>query len=401
MSQPPPPKAAQLGETPAAEVPHDRSVITVRTLVGAALIVLSVLALVFLLSRLVDIILVVVLAIVFAEGIRPLVRHLGTRGIAEPLGIVLVYVVLLGAFTGLAALLVQPIVSEATALAGNFPAYQKQILGFVNNLESQFHFSVNASSTVSGALGAAQQVLFTIASTIGQVVVNFIVVLVVGFMWLVSSERLKRFVVDLFPVRYQPLAVDVIREVGFRTGGFLRATAINALAVGVATGVASWILGLPSPILLGVFSGLIAIVPVVGAVLGVVPPTLIALTIGPLYAVLVLGVMLVIQLVDANTVVPMVMNRVVALPALAVVLALLIGGALAGVIGALLAVPVAAAIQVLTLRVAVPAIHHAQGRRDPVWDEYVPDEPPDQPAARETKARSRSFRRWVLRLRRQ
>jgi len=296
---------------------------------------------------------------------------------------------------------VQPIVSEATALAGNFPAYQKQILGFVNNLESQFHFSVNASSTVSGALGAAQQVLFTIASTIGQVVVNFIVVLVVGFMWLVSSERLKRFVVDLFPVRYQPLAVDVIREVGFRTGGFLRATAINALAVGVATGVASWILGLPSPILLGVFSGLIAIVPVVGAVLGVVPPTLIALTIGPLYAVLVLGVMLVIQLVDANTVVPMVMNRVVALPALAVVLALLIGGALAGVIGALLAVPVAAAIQVLTLRVAVPAIHHAQGRRDPVWDEYVPDEPPDQPAARETKARSRSFRRWVLRLRRQ
>jgi len=134
---------------------------------------------------------------------------------------------------------------------------------------------------------------------------------------------------------------------------------------------------------------------VVGAVLGVVPPTLIAFTISPLYALLVLGVMLVIQLVDANTVVPLVMNRVVALPALAVVLALLIGGALAGVIGGLLAVPIAAALQVLTLRVLVPAIHHAQGRADPMWDDYHPEEPSPRRARQPSPAR-----RWALRLRR-
>jgi predicted PurR-regulated permease PerM len=176
-------------------------------------------------------------------------------------------------------------------------------------------------------------------------------------------------------------------------GGYLRAVAINSLVVGVATGLASFFLGLPSPILLGVFAGLIAVIPVVGAFVGVVPPTLIAFTISPVYPVIVLAVMLVIQLIDANTVVPVVMNRVVALPALAVVLALLIGGALAGVIGALLAVPVAAAIQVIVLRVVVPAVHHMQGRPDAEFSEYNP--PPA--SASHSVARGR---RLIPRLRR-
>jgi predicted PurR-regulated permease PerM len=103
---------------------------------------------------------------------------------------------------------------------------------------------------------------------------------------------------------------------------------------------------------------------------------LLGFTISPEYPILVLAVLLVIQLVDANTVVPIVMNRVVSLPALGVVLALLVGGALQGLIGALLAVPVAAALQVLLVRAMVPAIHHAQGRTDQAYAKaYVPLSP--------------------------
>ena len=79
---------------------------------------------------------------------------------------------------------------------------------------------------------------------------------------------------------------------------------------------------------------------------------------------MVLIVLIIVQLLDANLFVPVVMNRVVALPALAVVLALLIGGTVAGIIGALLAIPLAASFQVVLLRVIVPAIHHSQGRAD-------------------------------------
>jgi predicted PurR-regulated permease PerM len=187
-------------------------------------------------------------------------------------------------------------------------------------------------------------------------------VLVIGFLWLVTADRLKAFVVDLLPVPHQALAADVFREMGLRMGGFLRATAINMVVVGVLTGVATTVIGLPSPVLLGIFAGLTAAIPLVGPFLGIVPPLLLALTIGPGHAVLVVVVLLVIQLLDANLVVPMVMNRVVSLPALAVVMSLLIGGALEGLLGALLAVPVASALQVLLLRVIVPSIHHMQGR---------------------------------------
>ena len=339
-----------------------------RTLVTAALIVLAVAVVVFLLAQIVSIVLLVLVAIVFAEGIRPLVERLTRMRWPQPLAIITVYVALLAFLAALIALLVQPIVSEAQQLASNFPTYQRNFLSFFHNLETQLHFNVDISKQIASALGAAQQVLFTIGATIFGVLVNFVLVLVIGFLWLVSSERLKKFSISLVPIRHQSLATDILREIGFRMGGYLRAVAINSLAVGVATGVASAILGLPSPILLGIFAGLAGAIPIVGAVLGVVPPFLLAFTIGPGWAVLVLGVMLFIQLVDANTVVPIVLNRAVALPALGVVLALLIGGTLQGVIGALLAVPVAAAIQVIILRVLVPVVYYAQGRYDEAYN---------------------------------
>lgn len=348
---------------PGREAPQrERAVIRVRTLVAAALIVLAVVALAFLLSSILSILLVVLVAIVFAEGIRPLMHALQRRRLPAPLAVVVVYLGLLLFLGVMVALLVQPIVSEAQTLAANFPTYRSDFLQFFNNLENQFHFNVDVSKQVGTVLGAAQQVLFTIGGTLFSIVVNFFLVLVLGFLWLLSSERLKRFVVDLVPPHHQALAQDVIREVGFRMGGFVRAMAINSLVVGIATGVACALLRLPSPILLGIFAALAAAVPVVGAFLGVVPPVLLGFTISPQYPILVAVVLLVVQLIDANTVVPLVMNRVVALPALAVVLALLIGGALAGVIGALLAVPMAAALQVVILRVGVPAVHRAQGR---------------------------------------
>ncbi len=183
---------------------------------------------------------------------------------------------------------------------------------------------------MSSVIDATRNILFAIGGTIFSIIVDFVLVLVVGFLWLVSSDRLKAFTVDLFPEAHHELIVDIFREMGFRMGGFLRAVAINSLAVGLVVGVACWLLRLPDPVILGIFAGLTAAIPMVGGIIGVVPAVLLGFTISPEYPILVLAVLLVIQLVDANTVVPMVMNRVVSLPALGVVLALLVGGAIQG-----------------------------------------------------------------------
>lgn len=354
-----------------AVVVNRQQAVSVRTLVVAALIVLAVLALVVLVGRVVDLLLIVLVAVVFAEGLRPPVNRLVERHLPRAAAVAVVYALFVALLALLITLLVQPIVDEAQSLAHNFPRYQASIQSTVASWQRALKLggsgSPNLGNTLAGSLDTAKNVLLTIGGYIVGVIVNLILVLVIGFLWLMTSERLKLFAVDLLPRRHQALASDVFREMGMRMGGFLRATAINMVVVGVLTGLVCALLGLPSPVLLGIFAGLTAAVPIVGPFLGIVPPLLLSLTFGPGRAVLVVVVLLVVQLVDANVVVPQVMNRVVLLPALAVVIALLIGGALAGLIGALLAVPVASALQVVILRVAVPYIHSMQGRNDEAY----------------------------------
>lgn len=346
----------------------ERAVLSVRTLVVAALIVIAVLAVAVVVGRVVDLLLIVLVAIVFAEGVRPLVNRLAEARFPRPLAIATVYAGLIATLAVLIAVLVQPIISEATSLAHNFPSYQSSVQSTITSWQHQLNLggtgSPNIAGTIASSLDAAKNVLLTIGGYILSLLVNLVLVLVIGFLWLVTADRLKHFVVDLLPVNHQDLASDIFRELGQRMGGFLRATAINMVVVGVLTGVACALIGLPSPVLFGIFAGLTAAIPLVGPFLGIVPPVLLALTLGPGHAILVVVVLLVVQLVDANFVVPTVMNRVVSLPALAVVVSLLLGGALAGLIGALLAVPVASAVQVIVLRVLVPYIHISQGRRD-------------------------------------
>ncbi len=147
-------------------------------------------------------------------------------------------------------------------------------------------------------------------------------------------------------------------------GGYLRGVVINMVVIGVLAGIAVTALRLPSPVLLGIFAGVMEAIPIFGPFVGAAPAVLLGFTVSPLYPLLVAGVFLAIQQLESNTLVPVVMNRVVALPPLTVVLALLVGGALEGVPGALLAVPIGAAVQVLVIRVLVPMIHMAQGRTE-------------------------------------
>ena len=305
-----------------------------RTLVGAALIVLLVLALVFVIVQVASLVLLFLIAVVIAEGVRPLVSRVQELRLPRAAAIAVVYLMVLALLVVIVALLVQPVVSEAESLAKHFPAYQKSAVHFIVTVERHVGISnAQLTSQVEGALGQAGQDLVTIGGTIAAAVADLILVLVMSFLWLTTSDRLKSFLVDLFPPRAQALVIEVIQDTGYRMGGYLRAVAINMVVVGVATGIACAVLRLPSPILLGLFAGIAAAIPMIGAILGVVPAALLGLTVSPEYPLLVLVVLGVFQMVDANTVVPVVMNRVLALPALAVVLALVVGWVLAGLIG--------------------------------------------------------------------
>ena len=122
---------------------------SVRTLVSAALIVLGIVALVAFLASIISIVLVVLVAIVFAEGIRPLVAELQRRRIPRPVGILIVYIAVLAFIAIMVLLLVQPIVSEASSLATNFPAYQKDFLNWFTGVENGSSTSTSTSPSRS------------------------------------------------------------------------------------------------------------------------------------------------------------------------------------------------------------------------------------------------------------
>jgi predicted PurR-regulated permease PerM len=231
---------------------------------------------------------------------------------------------------------------------------------------------------MSGALGGIVKGLIQIPVTVVSVIFSIVVVAVIAFFWLTGIERLKPFFVSLFPYQIQPDVSDVLAEMGHRVGGYVRGVGINMLVIGMLSGAVDFFLGVPYPVLLGIFAGLTELIPYFGPWIGGAPAVLLGLISGgPILALEVVAGYIIIQEIEGHTLVPFVMMRAVKVNPLTVVIAVLLGTELLGVVGGILAVPAATIIHVLMVRVVGPAARQMAGH---VSDSGVmpieSDEPP-------------------------
>ena len=325
-----------------------------------------------LISQALDVLVLLFIAVIIAEGIRPLVDWQTRRRVPRALAVLLIYLVALGLLGLLAWLIARPVLAQATALIDNLPRYTARLQDLIAQAQRQVSGNPQAARilrALQGQMGGAVQGLAPLVLRGPLALVSFLfntlLVLLLAFFWLTVVGGFKGFAVGLFPARAQDTASDVIAEMGRKTGGDLRGVAINLVVIGLLSGGGVLLLGLPYPFLLAVLAGLTEAIPLIGPFIGGAPAVLIALaTDGPLKAGEVAVLYLVIQQIEGNTLVPLVMNRVVQLNPLTVTVAILLGSALLGVVGALLAVPAAAVIQVLVLRVLAPAARRASARVD-------------------------------------
>jgi predicted PurR-regulated permease PerM len=148
--------------------------------------------------------------------------------------------------------------------------------------------------------------------------------------------------------------------------------------IGIGTAVVYSILGVPAALLLGLIAALAEAIPIVGPLLGAIPAILVAATVSPQLALAVAGAYLVLQLIEGNVLVPLVMRNTTGISPFLVILSVLIGGAAGGFVGALLAVPIAAAGEVLIEGLQAREVPVAQ---DPSASETTDDESnaPDTP----------------------
>jgi predicted PurR-regulated permease PerM len=345
-------------------------------------VLLGLVGAVLLVARLQELVVILLIGIVLAEGLRPVVDACERRGIQRALAAAVLYGVIVAGVVAVLVVLARPVVTEARSVALDLPAYQARFEHNFSMALDQFSIDPGVASQVGASAGGIVRGAFGVAATLVRGAVDCVAVLLVSFLWLSAGARLGRFALGLLPPQSRAMANAVWEEIARGFAGYVRGTAINMFVIGVVTGVAAAVLGLPAPALLGVFAGLTEVIPIVGPIIGAVPAVLLGFTISPYFPLLVALVYVVIQQVEAHTLVPLVMRHSVGLHALALVVAIAAGATLGGVGGAIVAVPLAFALQVVLVRLVAPWIRARTGADTSMPQPGSRSEPrPDQLAA--------------------
>ena len=186
-----------------------------------------------------------------------------------------------------------------------------------------------------------------------------IVLLSVG--WMLSSDDLETFMLSLMPDRREDWH-SAFKDITARLSAYVQGVVINGALVGIVMGGSLGLLGVPYALLLGFIAAIFQAIPMVGAVIsGPIILVVVLATSGWTKMLIALAIFCVLQMVDQNVLSPIIFGQRVQLSFLLIILATVVGGTLLGIGGAFLAVPAAAVLQVLIVRIVAPAIRRANG----------------------------------------
>jgi predicted PurR-regulated permease PerM len=312
-----------------------------------------------------DVVLLVFIAILLGAALEPLVGWIrGKTGISRGPAILVVYAVFLAMVIGMAVFVVPAALVQISAALARLPAFLEQARNWSSNLRPE------ALGQGLGALLDAVEAPFAtavppdaksvvdVSIVVGSAAAAVVTLLFLVFFWLTERPRLQRYALAFLPPERRAGTRAAWNEVESKLGAWARGELVLMAAIGAATAVAYSLIGLPAPLLLALIAALAEIIPIVGPFIGAVPAVLIATTVSPETALITMGVYLLLQIIEGNVLVPLVMRNSVGLSPFLVLLSLLIGSAAGGVLGAVVSVPIVAAITVV--------LHRLQDRETPV-----------------------------------
>jgi predicted PurR-regulated permease PerM len=326
-------------------------------------IILLVIGFVRLLTHTLEILILILISAILAAGLGPVVQGLQRVNIrlsrrkafrlskVGAIAVVYITIILLLILAG--GIVLTPLVTEARDFVLNLPQLLRNLEDYLQNLESRYTWLPDLSGIAAdlprqlGALprvGAAAGVAFKFLGGIASIVT----LLFMTFYMLLEGPQIKREFLAFFARDKQAQVEEILDHISLKFGGWLRGQIALGSIIGLAAGIAATAWGLPYPLLLALIAGITELIPIVGPILGGIPAVLIALFIPPWWRVVgVAASYILIQQLENNFVVPRVMRAAVGLSPLLTIIALLVGGRLLGIMGALLSVPVAAALQVV------------------------------------------------------
>jgi predicted PurR-regulated permease PerM len=335
--------------TPADRVPYD---LVVRWAAAGTLGVLVVLLVAYAFYVVRNIIVLVLIAMFAAISLDPVVRWLMKRGVRRSIAVTIVILVALVLFALFVWSIVPPIVRQSGQLFGDLPGYLKKLSDEsqgVREITDRYHLTERLTGLVGeiptrlagGAVGYTQRFLGTLAS------VGTVVVLSIYFMF--GMPRIQSGLVSSFPERRRARVGEIIDVVVDKVGSYMIGNIIISLFAGTATFACLELVGVPFALPLAVTVAIADMIPMIGATLGAVICVAVSLFTVGLWpqTVIVLVFFIVYQQVENYLLVPNVFRNTVDMPSAAVLLVALIGGGLLGLVGAIMAIPIAATVKVV------------------------------------------------------
>ncbi|HEV8717286.1 MAG TPA: AI-2E family transporter [Candidatus Binatia bacterium] len=331
---------------------------------AAALMALaiSMVALAALLYYLIDLLAMFFFGIVVAAALQPGHVRLCRFGVPKGLAVLLIYLFFLVAIAFIVLFVGPMLIEELSSFAAGVP---EQYATFVEWLhasptpllqslgdELPPSFAVPTHNIAGLAPALFGNVIGVVTST-ASFLTYLVVVLAVGFYWTMEVPRLERLILSLVTVARRPQVLNIWHEIEFKLGAFIRGQGLAMLAIGVASAIGYFLIGLPHVLALAVLAGLFEAVPLVGPLLAAVPAILVALPLGLTSVLLVIGFSVLLQVFENNILIPRIMSHAVGISALVGMFAVLALGTVYGILGIFIAIPLTVVVQVLLDRMVI------------------------------------------------
>ncbi|CAN5812476.1 AI-2E family transporter [soil metagenome] len=328
------------------------------------LLVLGATAAIWLLGQLTAVLMVVVVALILVGTFDPLVAWLEQRGFRRGRALVLVFVLAALSMVGVVLLMVPPLASQVIDLIAQAPVERTKLIAWLAKYQWAKPMIKTINDLPIDDIGTkAGGIVFGYTMQLLEMVGYGLSTLFLAIYLLADPARSKGLLYAVIPRHNHVKLATILLELKVIVGGYMRGQLITSLSIALFVFVILTALGADNALAIALFAGLTDIIPFVGGYIATAPVVIAVTPSGLATTLIVLLVMFVYQEFESRILVPRVYGRTLRLPPAIVLIALLVGGTLAGILGALLALPLAAGLQMIIreLRVDLPG---EQGQHD-------------------------------------
>ncbi|MBW3652811.1 MAG: AI-2E family transporter [Actinobacteria bacterium] len=327
--------------------------LTTRQIARIVFTTVAFLALLYLLVQVRSTLLLLAIAVFLAVALGPAVDFVSRGRLPRAAAILIVYVLLLCVVAGVMSLIVPPVVSGATELSRDIPNYVDDLRDneAIRDFDNKYDITTSlreAAQTLPERIGDAAGALQGIAAGVVNAAFQLLTILTMTFFLLLDGRRIADFLITRFGRHREERLRDIAERIYKSTSGYVTGALTITSINGILTFIVLSILGVPFAVPLAVLMSFFGLIPLVGATIGGVLILIVTLFTDFPTATIVYGIFLIFyQQFENNVLQPFIFKRTVNVPPLAVIVAILAGASMLGIVGALVAIPIAAALQIV------------------------------------------------------